>query len=273
MNLSELFIRRPVMTVLLNLAIVLAGVIGYRSIPVAALPSYDTPVINVSASLPGASPETMASSVALPLEKQFQTIPGLKTISSTSTLGNTSLTLEFEEGRNIDAAAVDVQAALLRAQRALPQDMTSTAVLPQGQPGRCAGAADRADLALAGPVGSAGLCRAPDLAHAVHHRRRGAGQHLRLQTLRGARAVQPEALAARNIGLDELSAALRAANVNTPVGTWKGPADLDAAGQPQLRNAAEFAELIVSQRQWQPVRLKDVATVEDSVETVKSWAT
>ena len=125
MNLAELFIRRPVMTVLLNAAIVLAGVIGFRSIPVAALPSYDTPVINVFASLPGANPETMASSVALPLEKQFQTVPGLKTISSTSTIGNTSLTLEFEEGRNIDAAAVDVQAALLRAQRALPTDMTS----------------------------------------------------------------------------------------------------------------------------------------------------
>lgn len=125
MNISEHFIRRPVMTVLLNLAIVMAGVIGFRSIPVAALPSYDTPVINVSASLAGASPETMATSVALPLEKQFQTVPGLKTISSTSTLGSTSLTLEFEESRNIDAAAVDVQAALLRAQRALPSDMTN----------------------------------------------------------------------------------------------------------------------------------------------------
>ncbi len=125
MNLSELFIRRPVMTVLLNLAIVLAGVMAFQNIPIAALPSYDTAVISVSASLPGASPETMASSVALPLEKQFQTVPGLKTISSTSTLGNTSLTLEFEEGRNIDAAAVDVQAALLRAQRALPDDMSN----------------------------------------------------------------------------------------------------------------------------------------------------
>src|SRR5450830_2171631 len=125
MNFSELFIRRPVMTVLLNLAIVLAGIIGFRSIPVAALPSYDTPVINVSAHFAGANPETMASSVALPLEKQFQTVPGLKTISSTSTLGSTSLTLEFDEGRNIDAAAVDVQAALLRAERLLPQDMTA----------------------------------------------------------------------------------------------------------------------------------------------------
>ena len=125
MNFSEIFIRRPVMTVLLNLSIFMAGVIGLRSIPVAALPSYDTPVINVSASLPGANPDTMATSVALPLEKQFQTVPGLKTISSTSTLGQTNLTLEFEEGRNIDAAAVDVQAALLRAQRNLPQDMSN----------------------------------------------------------------------------------------------------------------------------------------------------
>ena len=116
MNLSELFIRRPVMTVLLNLSIVGAGVLGLRNIPIAALPSYDTPVINVSAILPGANPETMASSVALPLEKQFQTVSGLKTISSRSILGNTSLTLEFDQGRNIDAAAVDVQAALLRAQ-------------------------------------------------------------------------------------------------------------------------------------------------------------
>ena len=125
MNFSELFTRRPVMTVLLNLSIVGAGILGLRNIPIAALPSYDTPVINVSASLPGANPETMASSVALPLEQQFQTVPGLKTISSSSTLGSTSLTLEFEEGRNVDAAAVDVQAALLRAQKSLPQDMTN----------------------------------------------------------------------------------------------------------------------------------------------------
>ncbi|MEY2874972.1 MAG: hypothetical protein RLZZ373_2343, partial [Pseudomonadota bacterium] len=125
MRLTEQFIRRPVMTVLLNLAIVLGGLVALGKIPVAALPSYNTPVIQVSADLPGASPDTMASSVALPLEKQFSTIAGLSVISSTSTLGSTSLTLEFEESRNIDAAAVDVQAALLRAQRALPADMTN----------------------------------------------------------------------------------------------------------------------------------------------------
>ena len=124
MNLSELFIRRPVLTILLNAAIVVGGTIAFNKIPVAALPSYNTPVINVSAQLPGASPETMATSVALQLEKQFQTIPGLAVISSSNTLGVTSVTLEFDQGRDIDAAAVDVQAALLRAARQLPVEMT-----------------------------------------------------------------------------------------------------------------------------------------------------
>ncbi len=274
MNLSELFIRRPVMTVLLNAAIVLAGVIGMRSIPVAALPSYDTPVINVSASLPGANPETMASSVALPLEKQFQTIPALKTISSSSTLGSTSLTLEFEEGRNVDAAAVDVQAALLRAQRALPQDMTNPPSYRKVNP------ADAPVLLIAMTSPSLAPSDLQDFA-----------EHLispSLSTIDGVAQVnifgqkrfavrvrvQPEALAARNIGLDELSAALRAANVNTPVGTLDGPRQtLTLQANRQLRNAAEFGELIVADRAGNPVRLKDVASVSDSVETLKTWAT
>ncbi len=274
MNLSELFIRRPVMTVLLNAAIVLAGVIGYRSIPVAALPSYDTPVINVGASLPGASPETMASSVALPLEKQFQTIPGLKTISSSSTLGNTSLTLEFEEGRAIDAAAVDVQAALLRAQRALPQDMSSPPAYRKVNP------ADAPVLLIALTSPSLAPSELQDFA-----------EHLitpTLSTIDGVAQVNvfgqkrfavrvrvnPDALASRNIGLDELSAALRAANVNTPVGTLDGPRQtLTLQANKQLNSASEFAELIVGTRGGNPVRLKDVATVQDSVEQLKSWAT
>jgi HAE1 family hydrophobic/amphiphilic exporter-1 len=273
MNLSELFIRRPVMTVLLNLAIVLAGAIAYRSIPVAALPSYDTPVINVGASLPGANPETMATSVALPLEKQFQTIPGLAVISSTSTLGNTSLTLEFEEGRNIDGAALDVQAALLRAQRALPQDMTQPPAYRKVNP------ADAPILLVALTSPSMPLSDLQDYA-----------EHLispTLSTINGVAQVNifgskrfavrvrvlPEALAARNISLEELSAALRSANVNTPVGTLEGPQQmLTLQANKQLRNAAEFAEVIVTTRNGITVRLKDVATVEDSVETVKSYA-
>jgi HAE1 family hydrophobic/amphiphilic exporter-1 len=274
MNLSEFFIRRPVMTVLLNLAIILAGAIGLKSIPVAALPSYDTPVINVSATLAGASPQTMGTSVALPLEKQFQTVPGLKTISSTSTLGNTSLILEFEEGRNIDAAAVDVQAALLRAQRALPQDMTSPPSYRKVNP------ADAPVLLIS--------LRSPSLSPAELQ---DYAEHLispTLSTVTGVAQVnifgskrfavrvriEPQALAARNIGLDEVSAALRAANVNTPVGTLEGPRQtLVLQGNPQLRSAAEFADLIISTRGGNPVRLKDVAKVEDSLETLKSWAT
>jgi HAE1 family hydrophobic/amphiphilic exporter-1 len=273
MNLSELFIRRPVMTVLLNAAIVLAGVIGYRSIPVAALPSYDTPVINVSAVLPGASPETMAISVALPLEKQFQTIPGLNVISSQSTLGNTSLTLEFDESRPIDGAALDVQAALLRAQRSLPVDMTQPPAYRKVNP------ADAPVLLVAMTSPSLAMSDLQDYA-----------EHLILPTLStidgvaqvnvfGAKRyavrvrVRPDALTARNIGLDELSAALRAANVNTPVGTLDGERQtLTLQANRQLKNAAEFAELIVSTRGGSPVRLKDVASVEDSLETVKSAA-
>jgi len=223
MNLSELFIRRPVLTVLLNAAIVVAGVIAYNRIPIAALPSYNTPVINVSAQLPGASPETMATSVALQLEKQFSTIPGLNVISSTNTLGATSLTLEFDEGRDIDAASVDVQAALLRAQRQLPQDMTVPPSYRKVNP------ADAPVLLMAMTSPSLNLSDLNDFA-----------EHLispSLSTLDGVAQVNvfgqkrfavrvrvlPEALAARNISLDELTAALRSANANTPVGTLERP--------------------------------------------------
>ena len=274
MNFSELFIRRPVLTVLLNAAIVVAGAIAYDKIPVAALPSYNTPVINVFAQLPGASPETMATSVALPLEKQFQTIPGLSVISSTNTLGSTSVTLEFDQNRDIDAASVDVQAALLRAQRQLPQDMTGPPNYRKVNP------ADAPVLFLAMTSPSLSLSDLNDFA-----------EHLispTLSTLPGVAQVnifgqkrfavrvqvQPDALAARNISLDELTGALRAANANTPVGTLEGPAQtLTLQANRQLRNAAEFGDLIVSNRNGNPVRLREVAQVEDSFETVKTAAT
>ncbi|MBC8056325.1 MAG: efflux RND transporter permease subunit [Rhizobiales bacterium] len=273
MNLSELFIRRPVLTVLLNAAIVVAGVIAYSRIPVAALPSYNTPVINVSASLPGASPETMATSVALQLEKQFSTIPGLSLISSSNTLGSTDLTLEFDQGRDIDAASVDVQAALLRAQRSLPQDMTATPSYRKVNP------ADAPVLLLALTSPSLNLSDLNDYAEHVISPT--------LSTLAGVAQVNifgqkryavrvrvlPQALSARNIGFDELSAALTAANVNTPVGTLEGAQQtLTLQANRQLRNAAEFADLIVSTRGGNPVRLRDVASVEDSFETVKTFA-
>ncbi len=274
MNFSELFIRRPVMTILLNLAVVLAGILGFRNIPVAALPSYDTPVINVSARMPGANPETMASSVALILEKQFQTVPGLKTISSTSTLGNTSLTLEFDEGRNVDAAAVDVQAALLRAQRSLPVDMTETPAYRKVNP------ADAPVLLIALTSPSVNPSDLQDYAEHLISPTLSTIDGVAQVSIYGSKRyavrvrVQPDALAARNMGLDELSSALRAANVNTPVGTFDGQRQtLTLQANRQLKNAADFADLIVSNRGGNPVRLRDVASVEDSMETLKTWAT
>ncbi len=273
MNLSELFIRRPVMTVLLNLSIVVAGVLAYRFIPIAALPSYNTPVISVNANLPGASPETMATSVALPLEKQFATIPGLAIISSSNSLGSTSLTLEFDQNRNIDAAAVDVQAALLRAQRSLPQDMTSLPSYRKVNP------ADAPVLILAMTSPSLSMAELTSFA-----------EHLispNLSTLAGVAQVNifgskryavrvrvlPDALAARNLTLDELSASLRSANANTPVGTLDGDKQtLTLTANKQLQNAAEFANLIISNKGGQVVRLRDVALVQDSYEQVKSAA-
>ena len=273
MNLSELFIRRPVMTVLLNLAIMAAGVIALGRIPVAALPSYNTPVINVSASLPGASPETMATSVALPLEKQFQLIPGLALISSTNSLGSTTVTLEFDKARGIDVASVDVQAALLRAQRTLPIEMTAPPSYRKVNPG------DSPVLFLALTSPSMNLADLQDFA-----------EHLiapTLSTLNGVAQVNifgakrfavrvrvdPFALASRNLSLDELRVALTAANANTPVGTLEGPRQiLTLQANKQLASAAQYAELIVSIKGGSPVRLRDVAQVEDSFETLKSSA-
>ena len=273
MNLSELFIRRPVLTVLLNAAIVAAGVIAYSRIPVAALPSYNTPVINVFANFPGASPETMAISVALPLEKQFSTIPGLSIISSSNTLGSTSLTLEFEQGRDIDAAAVDVQAALLRAQRSLPQDMTSTPSYRKVNP------SDAPVLFMALTSPSLNLSDLNDYAEHLISPNLSTLDGVAQVNIFGAKRyavrvrVNPQALSSRNIGLDELSVALSAANVNTPVGTLEGGQQtLTLQANRQLRNAAEFADLIVSNRGGNPVRLRDVASVEDSYESVKTFA-
>jgi HAE1 family hydrophobic/amphiphilic exporter-1 len=274
MNFSELFIRRPVMTVLLNTAIVLAGVIGYKNIPVAALPSYDTPVINVSATLAGANPETMASSVALPLEKQFQTIPGLKVISSTSTLGSTSITLEFIESRNIDAASLDVQAALLRAQRTLPVDMTIPPSYRKVNP------ADAPVLLISMRSPSLTQAELQDYAEHLISPTMSTIDGVAQVVIYGAKRfavrvrVDPAALAVRNIGLDELSAALKAANVNTPAGTFEGPQQtLVLQANKQLSSAREFADLIISNKGGVPVRLRDVARVQDSVEVIKSWAT
>ena len=275
MNLSELCIRRPIMTVLLSASAVLAGVIAYGDIPIAALPSYDTPTISVTALLPGASPETMASSVATPLERQFSTISGVAVISSTSTLGNTSITLEFDQNRNIDAAAVDVQAALLRAQRSLPIEMTSPPAYRKVNPAD----APVIFLTLTSPSMSLSDLNsfADNLISPTLSTLSGVAQvNINGQKKYAVRVrVDPDALATRKLTIDDIANALRSANANSPVGTLEGPRQtLTIQANRQLANAAAFASLIVATGPTgSPVRLSEVAQVEDSVESVKtaSW--
>ena len=271
MNLSELCIRRPVMVVLLSLSLVLAGVLSYFYIPVAALPSYNTPVINVTADLPGASPDTMASSVALPLEKQFSTIAGLSLITSTNTLGSTSLTLEFDPSINVNEAAVDVQAALLRAQRQLPVEMTDLPSYRKVNP------ADAPVLFMTMTSPSMTLAELNDYAENLIAPSLSTLPGVAQVTVNGQKrfAVRVRAksdlMNARDLTLDELQQAIKSANANTPLGVLDGPSQtLTIQGNAQLMKASEFAELIVAMRNGQPVRLKDVATVEDSFQSVKT---
>jgi len=273
-NFSEPFIRRPVMTVLLSASFVVAGLIAYDDIPIAALPQFDTPTITVYASLPGASPENMASSVATPLEKQFATIASVNVITSSSTQGATQVTLEFDQDRDIDKAAVDVQAALLRAQRALPAEMTNPPSYRKVNP------ADAPILFVSLTSPSMPLSELNSFAENLISPT--------LSTLPGVAQVningqkrfavrvraRPDALAARGLTLDDVAAAIRAANANTPVGTLDGPRQtLTIQANRQMTKAAEFAPLIVATLPGgQVVRLQDVADVEDSVESVKTAA-
>ncbi len=271
MNFSELFIRRPVMTVLLNAAVVVAGVVALGKIPVAALPSYNTPVISVSAILPGASPDTMASSVALTLEKQFATIAGLNTISSTNTLGASTITLEFDTKRDIDAAAVDVQAALFRAQRFLPTEMTTPPSYRKVNP------ADAAVLLIVLTSPSLNLSELNDYAENLISPSLSTVDGVAQVGIFGQKRfavrvrVRTDQLSERNLTLDDLRTAIGAANTNTPVGVLEGPKQtLMVQANRQLINAREFANIVVATRNGAPVRLRDVADVLDSFESVKT---
>ncbi len=271
MNLSELCIRRPVMVVLLSLAMILVGVLAYMRIPVAALPSYNTPVINVNANLAGASPENMASSVALPLEKQFATIAGIKLISSTNTQGNTSLTLEFDESIDVNEAAVDVQAALLQVQRQLPTEMTDLPSYRKINP------ADSPILFMHMTSPSMDLSELNDYAENLVSPAISTLPGIAQVTVNGGKrfAVRVRAkhdlMNARNISMSELATALRSANSITPLGILDGPSQtLTIQGGGQLMRAADFAGLIVATRDGLPVRLRDIAEVEDSYQSVKA---
>ena len=275
MKFSEIFVRRPVMTVLLSASCVIAGLIAYADIPIAALPKFDTPTIQVTATLPGASPENMAASVASPLEKQFATIASVNAISSTSTQGNTQITLEFDQDRDIDKAAVDVQAALFRAQRSLPAEMTTPPSYLKVNP------ADAPIIFLTLTSPSMPLSDlnsfAEDLITPTISTLPGVGQVLITGQKRFAVRVRvrPDALAAHNLTVDDIAAALKSANANTPVGILEGARQtLTIQANRQMTRAAEFAKIIVATLpSGSTVRLEDVAEVVDSVESVRtaSW--
>ncbi|UHS58573.1 efflux RND transporter permease subunit [Agrobacterium vaccinii] len=274
MNISEIFIRRPVATILLMIGVLLAGVSAYRNLPVAALPQADFPTINVSAQLAGAAPDTMASSVATPLIKQFETIAGIDTITASSSLGSTQITIQFNLSRNIDAAAADVQAAIARTQRQLPDNMTSPPSYRKANP------ADAAVIILAVTGDGAELTKMDDLAENVISPALSTISGVAQAQIFGAKTyavrveVDPSKLASRGISLDGLSDTLAAANDQSPIGTLQNSSQaltLDASTQ--RTDAASFSTLIIANPNGRIVRLQDVATVKDSVEVVNqgSW--
>ena len=274
MNISEFCIRHPVATTLMSASLVVAGIFAYLFLSVAALPRTEFPVINVSASLPGASPDTMANAVATPLIKQFSTVAGIDTISATSSPGSTSIAIQFNLNRDIDSAAADVQSAIARVQRQLPTEMTEPPSYRKVNP------ADAPILIL---TLSSDVAPLSDMDAFVQQAISPA-----LSTIDGVAQVtifgsqkyavrvqlDPDVLAARGIGVDEVQTAVAAANRNTPVGTLKNKQQaLTLQAETELSNGEQFRNIIVATRNGRPVRLGELATVTDSVQDnqTASW--
>jgi len=273
MNLAELFIRRPVMTTLVMSGILLFGIMGYRLLPVSDLPNVDFPTIQVSASLPGANPETMASSVATPLEKQFSTIAGLDSMTSTSGLGFTNITLQFTLDRNLDAAAQDVQAAISAAGRQLPRDMPAPPSFQKVNP------ADAPILILALTSPTLPLSDLDEYGETLLAQRISMVSGVAQVQVYGAQKyavriqVDPDALSSRGISLDDVSAAVQRENVNLPTGTLQGRDQaFTVQANGQITRAAAYRPLIVAYREGHPVRLEELGSVFDSVENDKTAA-
>ncbi len=272
MNISALFIRRPVMTTLVMLGILMFGLMAYRLLPVSNLPNVDFPTIQVNASLPGASPETMASAVATPLEKQFSTIAGVDQMTSSSSLGNTNITLQFTLDRSIDAAAQDVQAAISKTLRQLP-----TGIVPPSY--QKVNPADQPIIYYAMSSNTLSLPELDEYAETFIAQRLSTVSGVAQVNVYGAAKyavriqLDPKALATRTIGIDEVADGVAAGNVNLPTGILWGPHrayTVQANGQ--LRSAAEFGPLIVTYRNGAPVRLQDLGRVLDDVQDNKSAA-
>jgi len=273
-NLSEIFVRRPVMTVLVMAGILIFGIVGYRLLPVSSLPNVDFPTIQVRAELPGASPETMASAVATPLEKQFSTIAGIDSMYSESGQGTTQITLQFALDRDIDAAAQDVNSAIAATARQLPAAMPAPPSFRKVNPG------DFAVFYLALSSDTLPLSTVDEYAETFLAQR--------ISTISGVAQVQvfgqqkyavrvqvdPNRLAARGIGINEVQQAVAQANVNLPTGTLYGKERLFAVqANGQLFDAAAFGRVIVTYRGGAPIHLEQLGRVIDSVQSdkVAAW--
>jgi HAE1 family hydrophobic/amphiphilic exporter-1 len=274
MNVPALCIRRPVMTTLLTAALCVFGVMSFRLLPVNDLPNVDFPTIQVSASLPGATPETMASAVATPLEQQFATIAGIDSMVSSSALGSTQITLTFALERNIDAAAQDVQAAIAAVQRRLPTDMPAPPSLQKTNP------ADEPVLRLAFSSSTLPLSTVNEYAETLVAQRISMVDGVAQVQVYGSQKyalrvrLDPEALASRGIALEEVRTALSTHNVNLPTGMLDGNRQsMQVVATGQLDSAADFRDLVVAYRNSAPVRLGEIAEVVDSVQNrrIASW--
>jgi len=270
----NLFIRRPVMTTLIMMAIMVAGILGYRLLPVSDLPVVDFPTISVSASLPGASPETMASAVATPLEKQFSTIAGIDNMTSTSRLGSTNITIQFSLDRSIDAAAQDVQSAISAVSRQLPRDMPTPPSYQKVNP------ADQPILFLALKSPTLPLYQLNEYAETLMAQRISMVSGVAQVQIYGAQRyavriqLDPRALASRGIGIDNVMNAVAASNVNMPTGIlWGREKAYTVKATGQLNTADKYRPIVVAYRNGAPVRLKDLGNIFDSVQNnkVAAW--
>ena len=271
MSITDLFIKRPVMTALVMIGIVLFGIAGYRALPVSDLPNVDFPTIQVNASLPGASPETMATAVATPLERQFATVAGIDTITSNSGVGSTGITIQFTLDRSIDGAAADVQSAIAAVLRLLPPGMPSPPTMRKVNPGEMPVIL----LGLSGPTMQ--LSKLDEYAENLMAQRISSLDGVAQVNVFGAQKwavhvqLDPSLLAARHIGIDEVSSALQSHNVNQPTGTlWGANQAFTVRANGQLMTAAAFGEMIVAYRNGSPVRLKALGRVVDGIQIDKA---
>jgi multidrug efflux pump len=274
-GISEPFIRRPVATTLLMFGLLLAGIAGFRNLPISALPQVDYPTIVVSTYLPGASAETMASGVTAPLERQFGQVPSLEQMTSVSSFGNSQITLQFDLERNIDAAEQDVQAAINAASNLLPRTLPTPPSYSKSNP------ADTPVLALSVSSDTLPLSQVDDYADSILAQKISQVSGVGLVTLGGGQKpavrvqVDPSALAGTGLSLEDVRLAIAAANVNQPKGNLDGPRqDYTIATDDQLYKAESYRPLIVAYKNGAPIRLRDVAAVVDGVENTElaGWA-